>query len=288
MPRTAAPRTPSTPDEKKGPTKRAASARTPRKTAGGQAAGTKAPAKTTARKTTARKTAAAEPGKATKKATTSAARAKTTQAAAKKATAWPEFITHKMITAHYQARLHRLPVRNIRDWRELADGTAALHFPSGARLDHTPTEDAPFHANTPCPYGSLHRHPVRTGADLEAAEKIAKACTDHAGSAQAASIAITRVLPAAAPAENTDKPEPQPRHDGGRRPIPSWAQQLPGEDAITETIPVPEEPVARAAASAADTHSMSIAEIYEGLVTRAAEDIGLDATLILPKEHPEP
>jgi hypothetical protein len=156
--------------------KKATSRRAPAK----RAAAEKAPAK----KTPARKTAATEPGKATKKATTSAARTKTTPAAVKKTSAWPEFITHKMITAHHQARLRGLPTRNIRDWRDLPDGTAAIHFPSGARLDHTPTEDAPFHANTPCPAGSIHRHPVRTPADLADAEKAAKDCTDWHGEAK--------------------------------------------------------------------------------------------------------
>jgi hypothetical protein len=152
---------------------------TPRRAAAKRAPAEKAPAK----KTTTRTTAAQDPGKATKKATTTAARTKAA-AAVKKTSVWPEFITHKMITAHYQACLHGLPTRNIRDWRELPTGIAAIHFPSGARLDHTPADDAPFHANTPCPQGVTHRHPVRTIADLKDAEGIAKACTDWHGEAK--------------------------------------------------------------------------------------------------------
>jgi hypothetical protein len=93
------------------------------------------------------------------------------------ASRWPEFITHAMITAHYQARLHNLPTRSIRDWRHLPNGGAVLPFPSGARLDHTPTADAPFHANTPCHSGGTHRDPVHGPHDLTAAEARANTCT---------------------------------------------------------------------------------------------------------------
>ena len=276
MPRTAAPRTPATPTNK-APAKKTTGSRTPRKASSSTAGKTaKAPTKTTARKT-----AAADPGKATKKATTGAARTKTTPAAVKKATVWPEFITHKMINAHYQARLHDLPTLHIRDWRELADGTAALHFPSGARLDHTPTEDAPFHANTPCPHGSMHRQPVRTRADLTAAEETAKACTEHAGSTGTANIAVTRVTPALEPAEADGAPE---RVDDDRH-TPTWVQQLPGDDPITKTMVIPDESVHQAAASAAETQPMSRDAITEGLAARAAEQ---PADNDQTREHPQP
>jgi hypothetical protein len=255
--KTAAAKDTAPPAEKKAPSRRAPAKR---------AAAEKAPAK----KTPARKTAATEPGKATKKATTSAARTKTTPAAAKKASAWPEFITHKMITAHHQARLRGLPTRNIRDWRDLPDGTAAIHFPSGARLDHTPTEDAPFHANTPCPAGSIHRHPVRTPADLADAEKAAKDCTEHTATAAAVNIAVTRV-----------NPTPEPTEAASCRRIPTWALQLPGDGPITKTIPIPEEPVVRATASAAQTQPMPLNDIADGLAARTADSEQ-------PKEHPEP
>jgi len=162
---------------------KAAKKATPRKTAkkATPPKGTQAPAKKT---TTRKATAAKATGTATTKATTSSARTAKTPPAVKKSTIRPEFITHKMITAHYQARLHGLPTRNIRDWRELPAGIAAIHFPSGARLDHTPKDDAPFHANTPCPQGVIHRQGIRTIDDLKHAEADAKACTDWHGEAK--------------------------------------------------------------------------------------------------------
>jgi hypothetical protein len=174
------PRTRKTAAPKDQASKPAAKKATTRKAAASKATPanhTKAPAK----KATPRRTAAKDTGSATKKATTSAARTKATKPAVKKSSAWPEFITHKMITAHHQARIHGLPTRNIRDWKELPTGIAAIAFPSGARLDHTPTEDAPFHANTPCPQGVTHRQGIHTVDDLKAAEATAKACEDWHG-----------------------------------------------------------------------------------------------------------
>lgn len=250
MPRTTAARTPATP-AKKTPTKKATGTRTPRTNTTAKAAAPKAPAK----KTTTRKTAATEPGKATKKATTTAARTKTTPAAVKKATAWPEFITHKMINAHYQARLHGLPTRNIRDWRELPAGIAALHFPSGARLDHTPEQDAPFHALTPCPHGHIHRHPCRTPGDLTQAQQTAKDCTEHAEpgrSGTQVNIAITRVTSSA--------PVPAPSVTSIPRPL---GDQL--THSTTDTT---------------DTQPLSAQEIADTLTARADHE--------QPKGHPEP
>lgn len=269
---TRAPRTPAA-------TKEAAAKTTAKKATPGKAPAKKTPAKQTpAKKTTARKAAAKATGNTTTKAATTAARTKPTPAAVKKTTVRPEFITHKMITAHYQARLHGLPTRNIRDWKELPTGVAAIHFPSGARLDHTPKDDAPFHANTPCPGGSIHRQPIRTSTDLANAEKTAKNCTEHAATAAAANIAVTRVTPTTEPAKNANGTERQD-HESGRR-VPTWDRpDLPG-DAITKTIPVPAEPVHRATASAADTQPMSKQAITDGLAARATDTE-------TAKEHPD-
>lgn len=237
-----------------------------------RAAAGKAPSpakKTTARKATTRKTAAAEPGKATKKATTSAARTKSTPAPVKKATAWPEFITHKMITAHYQARLHGLPTLAIRDWRELPDGTAALHFPSGARLDHTPAEDAPFHANTPCPHGSIHRHPVRTPADLTEAEQTAKDCTEHAGSAKSANIALTPVTPASKPEPaEAKKPTTPPLDAIGEAPTQSIRVPIP---LLKQTHRTLGDQLTKSGNGVADTQPMSTAQIAAHIAETAKE-----------------
>lgn len=154
--------------------------------------------KAPARKTTARKTAAAtrparqrtrtatapalslvKPDTAPPAKKTTAKKA-VTRAAAKKTSPWPEFITHKAITAHYQARLHGLPTRTIRDWKE-SRGTATITFPTGARIDHTPAADAPFHAHTPCKNGGVHYDPIHTLQDLHAAEQAAASCTDRHG-----------------------------------------------------------------------------------------------------------
>jgi hypothetical protein len=177
-----------------------------------------------------------------------------TRAAVKKTSPWPEFITHKMITAHYQAQLHGLPTRNIRDWRELPAGIAAIHFPSGARLDHTPTADAPFHANTPCPQGVIHRHPVRTIADLKDAENIAKACTDWHGAPAALALG-------------------------------TGLKRAKTTAADTQPIPVITKPEQPAGSDVADTQPMSAdaisAHIADQLTTRAAD-------VETAKEHPQP
>lgn len=141
---------------------------------------TRAPRKTTAKPTTPRpSTVKADTTPPAKK--TPAKKTAATRAAAKKtAAAWPDFITHKAINAHYQARLHGLPTRNIRDWHENR-GIATITFPTGARIDHTPTADAPFHAHTPCKNGGIHYDPIHSPQDLHATAQAAASCTDRHG-----------------------------------------------------------------------------------------------------------
>jgi hypothetical protein len=67
---------------------------------------------------------------------------------------------------------------------------------------------------------------------------------------------------------------------------PTWARQLPGEDPITETIPVPiparprvlGDQLTRARSAAADTQPLPIADIHAGLTARADTEA--------PKDHP--
>lgn len=185
-----------------------------------------------------------------KKTTTKAA---ATRAAAKKAAPWPEFITHKMITAHYQAQLHGLPTRNIRDWRE-TNGIAAITFPTGARIDHTPTDDAPFHAHTPCKNGGIHYDPVRTTTDLHNAAARAQACTDRHGAPAALALG-------------------------------TGLKRAKTTTADTQPIPVITKPEKPSGDDVADTQPMSAdaiaAHIAEQLTERAADTE-------TPKEHPEP
>jgi hypothetical protein len=141
---------------------------------------TRAPRKTTAKKAPTPRLSLGKTDTPPAKKTPAKKTAATRAAAKKTATAWPEFITHKMITAHYQARLHGLPTRNIRDWHENR-GIATLTFPAGARIDHTPTADAPFHAHTPCKNGGIHYDPIHSPQDLHTAEQAAAACTDRHG-----------------------------------------------------------------------------------------------------------
>jgi hypothetical protein len=176
-----------------------------------------------------------------------------TRAAAKKTAPWPEFITHKMITAHYQAQLHGLPTHNIRDWRE-TNGIAAITFPTGARIDHTPTADAPFHAHTPCKNGGIHYDPVRTSTDLNDAATRAQACTDRHGAPAALALG-------------------------------TGLKRAKTTAADTQPIPVITKPEQPAGSDVADTQPMSAdaisAHIADQLTTRAAD-------VETAKEHPQP
>lgn len=87
-----------------------------------------------------------------------------------------QFITSKQIAAYHAARTHNLPHGLIRNWTERPDGTVTRSFPSGALLAHTPDDDAPFHAFTPCANGAHHCEPVHTPNDLRTAVARAVHC----------------------------------------------------------------------------------------------------------------
>lgn len=222
-----------------------------------------------AAKRTAKKAAAKAPGKKPPaKKTASPTKTATTRAAAKKATAWPEFITHKAITAHYQARLHNLPTKNIRDWKENR-GVATITFPSGARIDHTPTGDAPFYAHTPCKNGGVHYDPIRSPQDLHAAEQAAAACTDRHGApaARALGSALTRAKTPPPPPNDT----PTPSDDPAPAPAPE-----PRDRTLGDTL-------AHSTGTAAETQPLSADEIGQHIAAQLAERADLET----PKEHPD-
>ncbi|MGW2384349.1 hypothetical protein [Streptomyces sp. NPDC001658] len=233
-------------------------------------------------RTTAKKTTTA-PAPAVKKTTTKRAPAKprTPRARTRKTTgpalslvktrpALPTrdkpFMTDVQGYATLAARIASITTPRITQWTDHGDDTATRPLKDGTlHYDHT-TRTLSWQAT--CLMGAIHTYPIPTPAAATAARVLAARCTQpHAD-------------PSTVPPLTADELEAL-----GLLQTPTWARPDLLGDHITETIPVPEEPLARATASATDTQPLSRDDINAGLAARAAQHAAdTDQT----KEHPEP
>lgn len=232
----------------------------------------------TARTRTAKKTTPADPGPApVKKTATRPARKRTprkttatTPAAPKLSLVKPRkplltrdrlFVTDAQIYATHAARTAGLPVHRIRDWTDHHDGTATRILTDGYLHYTHPTRTLTWRAT--CRMGALHTYILDSPATAARARIQAANCQElHAD--------LTTIPPLTA----------NELEALGLLQTPTWARpdHLAGQ--ITATLPVPEEPIHRATASASDTQPLPLDEIAAGIAARAAVD---NDTL---KEHP--
>lgn len=232
-------------------------------------------AKTTAKKTTtARKTAATKPsgGRTPRKTATGKTTAKKTAPArlalvetpspTDKTTRSRDFITDAQIYATHAAKQVGIPIHRIREWTDHNDGTATRRLKDGTL--HYTHETRTLTWQATCRMGAVHTYTLDTRAHAAAARVQAATCEE-----------IHHDLAEAGKPLTADE-----RAAMGLLHTPTWARpDLLGE-APTVSIPVDDEPVTQAIASAADTQPMSTQAIADHIADRLAADT--------PKEHPQP
>jgi hypothetical protein len=173
-----------------------------------------------------------------------------------------DFVTDAQIYAVHAARLAGLPIHRIRDWCDHGDGTATRPLKDGTLHYTHATRTLTWQAT--CLMGAIHTYRLDSPSTAAAARVQAATCQQlHAD--------LTTI----------PKLTPNELEGLGLLQTPTWARPDLLGDAITETIPVPDEPVTRATASAADTQPISRADIAAGLAARTAD-------IETAKEHPQP
>ena len=218
---------------------------------------------TPAKKTTAaraprtRKTAAAK-----KTAPPSLALVKT-QPAPDKPTRARDFVTDAQIYATHHARIAGIPIHRIRDWTDHRDGTATRALKDGTL--HYTHETRTLTWQATCRMGAVHTYIINDPANAAAARMKAATCAELHDDLAEAGKPLTAAERAAM----------------GYIQTPTWANKDVIGEEPTVSIPVDEEPVAQAIASAADTQPLSRDDIAAGLAARAADQE-------TPKEHPQP
>ncbi|NUQ95822.1 MAG: hypothetical protein HOY79_04435 [Streptomyces sp.] len=247
---------------------------------------TTAAAPAPAKKTAAKRTAPAKPRTPRKRTPRKAAPGAPTLSLVKAAPQLPArerpFMTDVQGFATCAALMVGIPTVNIRDWRDHRNGTCTRQLRDGSHLHYNLTTRT-LTWQAVCRMGATHEYPLVSRSGACAARLHADACNQlHAD--------LTTIKPLTA-----DELEALGLHAG-----PTWAQKnLPGDPDVTETltVPIPEvkqthrtlaDQLTRSGKGIADTHPMSLDEIHDGLIRRAAEALGLDETVILPKEHPQP
>ncbi|MFF0009526.1 hypothetical protein ACFYQT_39730 [Streptomyces tibetensis] len=220
-------------------------------------------------RTSSPRTTPAKKATAAKKTTTRAPRKTTTPATRKLSLVKPRkdlpsrprhFMTDIQGYATLAARLAGIPTPSIRDWHDHHDGTATRTLTDGSHLHYT-LETRTLRWQALCPMGATHEYVLDTPSTACAVRVHADRCTEtHA--------TFTHI-----PRLTRDELTALGVHTG-----PTWARPDLLGDAITETIPVPDEALTRATASAADTQSLSRDDIADGLKARADQDAA--------REHP--
>ncbi|MET8585684.1 hypothetical protein ABZX39_33175 [Streptomyces collinus] len=196
--------------------------------------------------------------------------------AAKKTAAAPltgrprDFMTDGQGFAIVAARMVGITTEHIRDWHDHHDGSITRALADGSHLHYDlPTRTLTWQAT--CPMGATHVYRLESPSTAAAARVHADRCTEtHA--------TFTHL-----PRLSRDELNALGIHTG-----PTWARTLPGEDEITETIPVPipvkervlGDQLTRTRTATADTQPLDTREIAAGLTARADND--------QPKGHPEP
>ena len=151
------------------------------------------------------------------------------------------------------------PLR-ITAWTDHRDGTATCPLKDGTL--HYQHDTRTLHWQATCLMGAVHTYRIDSHAAAAAARVEAATCHElHAD--------LTTIKPLT----------PDELEQLGLLQTPTWARpDLLGQD-ITDTIPIPDEPIHRATSSAADTQPMSQQAIAEGLAARTADTA---------KEHTQP
>lgn len=230
-------------------------------------------------RTTAKKTTTNAPAPAAKKTATkrTPAKPRTPRARTRKATSpalslvktrkelptrTRDYMTDVQGHATLAARIVGILTPRITAWTDHGDQTATLTLKDGTLHYNLDTRTLTWQAT--CLMGAVHTYVLDTPSAAASARVQAATCTQlHAD--------LNTVPPLT----------PNELEALGLLQTPTWARPDLLGDAITETIPVPEEPVTRATASAADTQSMSLDEIGKHIASQLA-----DADV--PKEHPQP
>ena len=214
--------------------------------------------KTAAKKTTTRKGAQARPARSRTRKATALSLVKPPKPLP---TRTRDYMTDVQGYATLAARIVGILTPRITAWTDHGDQTATLTLKDGTLHYNLTTRTLTWQAT--CLMGAVHTYRLDTPATAAHARVQAATCQDlHAD--------LTTVPPLTA----------NELEALGLLQTPTWARPDLLGDAITETIPVPEEPVAKATASAAETQPMSKDAIAEGLAQRAA-----DAEQA--KEHPD-
>lgn len=241
---------------------------------------TEAPAPTPAKKATAaRKTtaAAARPPRkrtTTRKATAGAPKLSLVKPRPELPTRETPFMTDPQGYATLAALMVGITTVRIRDWRDHRNDTCTRRLRDGSTL-HYNLKTRTLTWQAVCRMGAIHQYELTSRGMACAARLHADGCTElHAD--------LSTI-----PRLTADELEAL-----GLLQTPTWAQKVPGDDPITETIPVPlPDREARALADTLthstnatdETHPMSLDDIAEGLAARTAA-----ADAEEPKEHPEP
>jgi hypothetical protein len=241
-----------------------------------QATPAPAPAKkTAAKKTTARKNTPARPARSRK---TNQPRLSLVKPRPELPTRDNPFMTDTQGYATLAALLVGITTVHIRDWRDHRDGTCTRRLRDGSTL-HYQLDTRTLTWQAVCRMGAVHQYQLATRSGACAARLHADACTQlHAD--------LSTV-----PALTADELESL-----GLLQTPTWAQKIPGDTPITETIPVPlaapaPEPralgdeLAHSANGVADTQPMSTETIAAHIAEQRAEQL---ADGEQPKEHPQP
>ncbi|MFB7738270.1 hypothetical protein ACFC08_28555 [Streptomyces sp. NPDC056112] len=183
------------------------------------------------------------------------------------------FMTDIQGFATLAARIAGITTPNIRDWRDHRDGTTTRRLPDGALLHYRQATRTLTWQGT-CPMGAIHEHPITSPSTTTAARVDTIRCTTpHAD--------LSTI-----PALTADELAGYGLHHS-----PTTVRPVPGDDPITETIPVAlpaSEPEPRTLAdtlvhsdrSNADTQPLNRDDITAGLTAPADTE--------KPKEHPQP
>ncbi|MFD5848335.1 hypothetical protein [Streptomyces chartreusis] len=146
-----------------------------------------------------------------------------------------------------------LPI-TVRTW----NGSQAL-LADGTLLIHNPGPDRFFTAHVACPHGAIHGWPINSHTDLREARGVTRTC----------------VHPHADPTADPDDIQIEHHWDKAitRGVLPASRPKPPAVQFLREGV-------RRAEAAKADTQSLDLNDIAEGLAARAAAE--------QPKEHPQP
>ncbi|MGW2740547.1 hypothetical protein ACWC4D_40940 [Streptomyces sp. NPDC001288] len=183
------------------------------------------------------------------------------------------FMTDIQAYATLASRIAGIPTHRIRDWRDHRNGTATRPLTDGSHLHYT-LETRTLTWQAICPMGATHIYTLDRPSTAASARLHADRCTEtHA--------TLTHI-PRLTPDEWAAL---------GIQTGPTWARpDLPGEDPITDTIPVPlpdrhpralGDTLTHATSATAETQPLSTKDIADVLAARTADTEQ-------PKEHPEP